>query len=119
MKNKEKFKKEIVELACNGNGIAVDKYSGTVGSCNYVSCNNCLFMGIYYCDKVRREWAESEYAEKPMISKRDRAFLDYLKYYKYIAILMKENRLKSRNVSNIVLIQVLEMKKNNVAYCRC
>lgn len=86
MKNKEKFKKEIVELACNGKGIAVDKYSGTVGSCNYVSCNNCLFMGIYYCDnKVRREWAESEYVEKPMISKRDRAFLDYLKCYKYIA----------------------------------
>ena len=85
MKNKEKFKKEIVELACNGKGIAVDKYSGTVGSCNYVSCNNCLFMGIYYCNKVRREWAESEYVEKPMISKRDRAFLDYLKCYKYIA----------------------------------
>lgn len=78
MKNKEKYAKEIVELACDGNGIAVDKYSGTVGSCNYVSCNNCLFMGIYYCDKARREWAESEYVEKQVISKNDRAFLEYI-----------------------------------------
>lgn len=98
MKNKEKFKKEIVELACNGKGIAVDKYSGTVGSCNYVSCNNCLFMGIYYCDKVRREWAESEYVEKPMISKRDRAFLEYLgKELKYIARSKSDNLMAFQN----------------------
>ena len=78
MKNKEKYAKEIIEIACNGNGIAVDKHSGTVGSCNNIPCCNCLFDKNYYCEKKRKEWAESEYVEKPVISKKDRAFLEYL-----------------------------------------
>lgn len=85
MKNKEKFEKEIVEIACDGKGIAVDKHTGTVYSCNYIPCSNCLFNDNYYCDKARRKWAESEYVEKPKISKRDKTFLDYLENYKYIA----------------------------------
>lgn len=31
------------------------------------------------------EWAESEYIESAKISKKDRAFLNYIKWYKYIA----------------------------------
>lgn len=86
MKNKEKYAKEIVELACDGNGIAVDKHSGTICSCNYILCSNCLFDDSKDCDKGIREWAESEYIEKPVISKMDRAFLEYLKgKYEYIA----------------------------------
>lgn len=85
MKNKEKFEKEIAEIACDGKGIAVDKHTGTVYSCNYIPCSNCLFNDNYYCDKARRNWAESEYVEEPKISKRDKTFLDYLKGYKYIA----------------------------------
>lgn len=78
MKNKEKYAKEIVELACDGNGIAVDKHSGTVCSCNYVPCSNCLFDDSKDCIKRRKDWAESECIEKPVISKMDRAFLEYL-----------------------------------------
>lgn len=38
------------------------------------------------CEEKRlREWAESEYVEQPKISRKDRAFLDYLKDYKYMA----------------------------------
>lgn len=33
MKNKEKYSKKIVELACDGNCIAVDKNSGKVKPC--------------------------------------------------------------------------------------
>lgn len=44
MKNKEKFAKEIVELACNGEGIAVNKHSGMVFPCNNIPCSNCLFV---------------------------------------------------------------------------
>ena len=77
-KNKEKYAKEIVELACDGNGIAVDKHSGTVCSCNYISCSNCLFDDNKDCGKRRKDWAESEYIENPVISKRDRAFLEYI-----------------------------------------
>lgn len=38
------------------------------------------------CDRTRRKWAESEYVEHPVISKKDKAFLEYLREeYKYIA----------------------------------
>lgn len=30
------------------------------------------------CRKNIKDWSESEYIEKPVISKKDRAFLDYL-----------------------------------------
>ena len=78
MKNKEKYAKEILEIACDGNSIAVDKHSGTVCSCSYISCSNCLFDDNKDCDKGRREWAESEYIKKSVISKKDRVFLEYL-----------------------------------------
>lgn len=87
MKNKEKFAKEIVELACNGEGIAVNKHSGMVFPCNNIPCSNCLFDNDYYCEEERKKWAESEYIEKSVIviSKRDRLFLEYLgEEFKYI-----------------------------------
>lgn len=77
MKNKEKYAKEIMEIACSGNNIAVIKKSGSIASCDSTNCNLCLFRDGN-CKKNVREWAESEYIEKPVISKRDRAFLEYL-----------------------------------------
>lgn len=46
----------------------------------------CLFhSNTERCKEKAREWAESEYIEKPVISKKDRAFLEYLKEeFKYI-----------------------------------
>ena len=86
MKNKEKYAKEIIEIACDGNGIAVDKHSETVDSCLCISCSNCLFNDNKDCDKGRREWAESEYTEKQVISKRDRTFLEcIIEEYKFVA----------------------------------
>lgn len=85
MKNKEKYAKEIVELACNGNRIAVDKRTGKIKSCAHVTCSECLFFDNKDCDRGRREWAESEYIEKPVISKKDKDFLEYIKEeFKYI-----------------------------------
>lgn len=80
MKNKEKFAKEIVELACKGHDFRVDKNTNEVADCCDAPCAACLFLEMDDCDKARREWAESEYIEKPVIviSKRDRAFLEYL-----------------------------------------
>lgn len=86
MKNKEKYAKEIVETACNGNHFGMDKRTSDINSCNYITCHNCVFNDDMNCDKTKREWAESEYIEKPVISKRDRAFLDYLREeYKFVA----------------------------------
>lgn len=86
MKNKEKFAIDIAEIACNNNSFAIDKRTEKVCSCNYVRCDNCLFYDKNGCDTTRREWADSEYVKKPVISKKDRAFLEYIKDgYKYIA----------------------------------
>lgn len=85
MKNKEKFAKEIMEIACNGGSIAIIKESGRIVSCYSVSCVKCLFCGAECRERVR-EWAEQEYIEKPVISKRDKTFLECIaEGIKYIA----------------------------------
>ena len=79
MENKERYQKEIVELACDGNRIAVDRQTGELRSCYETPCIECLFhSNTERCKEKAREWAESEYVERTVISKRDRAFLEYL-----------------------------------------
>lgn len=75
MKNKEKYAKEIIEIACSGSSIAVTKESGCVVRCGNIACSECLFVPLNCVEKIR-EWAEQEYIEKPTISKRDRTFLE-------------------------------------------
>ena len=78
MKNKEKYAKEIVDIACSGDSIAVMKKSGRIVSRNGIKCSLCLFCNGDCKKEKIREWAESEYIEKQVISKRDREFLKYL-----------------------------------------
>lgn len=89
MKNKEKFGKEIIEIACSGHAVSVSKVTGKPIACKNNNCKCCVRHNdvSICCDEERlKEWAESEYIEKPVISKRDRAFLDYIKEgYKFIA----------------------------------
>lgn len=85
MTNREKFAKEILDIACTGKRIAIDKRTMQVRSCERFPCGYCLFNGYASCDTKLAEWAESEYIEQPKISKKDRAFLDYLKGYKCVA----------------------------------
>lgn len=85
MKNKEKYAKEIMEIACSGNSIAMIRESGRIAPCCSTLCIQCLFNSDKCKERVR-EWAESEYIEKTVISKRDKAFLEYLgEEYKFIA----------------------------------
>ena len=85
MKNKEKFAKEIVEIACDRGDVAVSKAIGGPVYCKEINCRDCL-LNNNGCSNALRRWAESEYIEKPVISKKDRAFLDYLvEDFKYMA----------------------------------
>lgn len=85
MKNKEKYAKEIIEIACNGGSIAIAKEDGRIAPCYSVSCDECLFCG-YDCRERIKEWVESEYIEKSVISKRDKIFLECIgEGIKYIA----------------------------------
>lgn len=93
MRNKEKYARELAELACNEPNIAVSKATGNPINCNIIKCDCCaLYKGGTYnddtCCGALKKWAESEYIEKPVIviSKRDRVFLEYIRErYKYIA----------------------------------
>lgn len=76
MKNKEKYAKEIMDIACSGNRIAVMKGSGRIVPCDGVLCSVCLFCSSIDCRKNIKDWSESEYVEKPVISERDKAFLN-------------------------------------------
>ena len=81
MKNREKFAKEILDIACKGKIIAVTKDNKVV-CCDNINCGQCLFNidnDECFCDNNDIEqWAESEYVEKPKISESDKRFLDYL-----------------------------------------
>lgn len=85
MKNREKYAEELLNVACTGKRIAIDKQTMQIRGCEGLSCGNCLFS-CGDCDTKLAEWAESEYIELPVISKKDRAFLDHLiEEYKFIA----------------------------------
>ena len=84
MKNREKYAEELLNVACAGKRVAIDKQTMQIRGCEGLSCGNCLFS-CGDCDTKLAEWAESEYVELVKISKRDRTFLDYIEGYKYIA----------------------------------
>ena len=85
MKNREKFAKEILDIACEGNRFGVTKL-GEVISCSNTDCSKCLFNNDIDCDVSLKRWSESEYIEKPTITSKEKIFLDLiLPQYKYVA----------------------------------
>lgn len=84
MKNREKFAKEILDIACNGRSIAVTKDNKVV-YCSDIPCESCMFDScgkhigrVQVCLDQLREWSESEYVEKPKITLREEKFLSLL-----------------------------------------
>ena len=85
MKNREKFAKEILDIACKGNHFGVTK-AGEIISCPETDCAKCLFNDDIDCDISLEQWSESEYVEKNTITSREKKFLDVLlPKLKYIA----------------------------------
>ena len=60
MLNKEKFAKEIVEIATDNKGLSV--MGGKPCVCNMTNCNDCDFH-VGTCVAELKEWANSEYKE--------------------------------------------------------
>lgn len=85
MKNRDKYAEELLNVACASEKIAIDKRTMQIRSCAWFECVHCLLNEGDDCGAKLAEWAESEYIEPAKISKKDRAFLDYLKEeYKFI-----------------------------------
>lgn len=84
MKNKEKFKDEIVNIVCKGGNIAVDNITYEPVDCNIIDCGTCLFYGCGTCSDMLIEWARREYKKPVVISDKDCVFLNFIKEdYKY------------------------------------
>ena len=77
MKNREKFAKEILDVACKGNHFGVTK-AGEIISCPKTDCEKCLFNDDIDCDVSLEQWSESEYIEKPTITSKEKMFLDLI-----------------------------------------
>ena len=63
MLNREKYAKEILDIACNGDKIAVR--NGKITSCDDLLCKDCDF-GYSDCNGKTLKWANSEYVESPV-----------------------------------------------------
>ena len=93
MKNREKYKEELLDIVCTGKNIAIDKRTMQIRGCAGFLCGDCLFGGCDDCDTKLAEWAESEYVEPMRISKMDKAFLDYIRDVYNFVVRNKEGKL--------------------------
>lgn len=85
MKNKEKFAKEIVEIAVNCDEIAVDK-NGNLTTCKKISCEDCAFKHLEItCYEQTKQWAESEYVEPKIFTEEEKAILRALPKVNWVA----------------------------------
>lgn len=85
MKNKEKFAKEIVEIAINCDEIAVDK-NGNLTTCKKISCEDCAFKHTEItCYEQTKKWAESEYVEPKEFTEEEKALLLALPKVNWVA----------------------------------
>lgn len=68
MTNREKFAEQILDIACGGSKIAVNKTTLEPIACYKLACKDCLFSfsGTDYCTSAREKWANSEYVEPPV-----------------------------------------------------
>lgn len=67
MTNREKFAEQILDIACGGSKIAVDKATLALAPCYKLACKDCLFsFGNGDCIDARKKWANSEYVEPPV-----------------------------------------------------
>lgn len=66
MKNREKYAKEIMDIACAGHSIAFDTESNKLTNCRDINCTRCAFSTLSSMGGCRdriKEWSESEYKE--------------------------------------------------------
>ena len=67
MTNKEKYGKEILDIACTGDRVAMRNSDNVIVGCRKLGCLDCAFnthgRGCYYAIE---KWANSEYVEPPV-----------------------------------------------------
>lgn len=64
MTNREFYKEQILDLACQSKSIAFDVRTNKISYCHDTSCDNCLFFNnIESCTVSIEKWSNAEYVE--------------------------------------------------------
>lgn len=67
MTNKEKYGKEILDIACTGDRVAMRKSDNVIVGCRKLECLDCAFnTHEKFCNDEIEKWANSEYVEPPV-----------------------------------------------------
>ena len=67
MTNKEKYGKEILDIACTGDHVAMRKSDNVIVGCRKLECLDCAFNTHgKFCNDEIEKWANSEYIEPPV-----------------------------------------------------
>ena len=67
MTNKEKYGKEILDIACTGDHVAMRKSDNVIVGCRKLECLDCAFnTHAKFCNDEIEKWANSEYVEPPV-----------------------------------------------------
>lgn len=87
MKNKERFAKEIIEIAKDGFTIGLNKETRLPMACNgWCSCVDCVFhIGNKDCQEERKKWFEKDPFDVTMARIELRSLESIKSNYKYIA----------------------------------
>lgn len=95
MTEREFHAKEILDVACNGQKIALVKETGKIVNCMTLQCEKCGFAinGLpANCEETTREWCASEHIERPKLTKNEKMLLSLLdERWKYMARDQDEN----------------------------
>lgn len=62
MTNREKYAEQILDIACNGNALALDRKTMKPICCTDTNCTECYFGSQSdHCEEICREWCNTEY----------------------------------------------------------
>lgn len=89
MKNKEKFAKEIFDIACRGDSIAITIANNEIVPCGSIECGKCIFKVKEYeeCSDKIKKWCESEYIEDLLLHQEKR--ISFMPFYLILNILQE------------------------------
>lgn len=70
MTNREKYAEQILDVACSGSSVGIDKRDMTPTGCRNLNCSYCYFYDFKTksyetCSDMRKEWWNEEYVEPP------------------------------------------------------
>ena len=92
MKNKEKFRDRILEIACKGNSVSRNMHTGELVECGVCSCKDCAFNKFNLtCKEACYQWMEEEYKNPAAV-----------KQYS-VDILTKDGKLSEDDVESALL----------------